>query len=92
MKFQALRPATLLKRYSSTGVFCEFCEIFKNVYFVEHLLTAASELDRYQVYTVMFEVRLEEEEESKNYLRITSEYLDELFELLKDDVRKKLQI
>ena len=40
----------------------------------------------------MFEVRLEEEEECKNYLRITSEYLDELFELLKDDVRKKLQI
>ena len=29
-------------RDSDIGVFCEFCKIFKNSYFVEHLRTAAS--------------------------------------------------
>ena len=32
-----------LKRGSSTGVSCEFCELFKNTYFLEDLQTAASE-------------------------------------------------
>ena len=32
---------SLLKRDSNTGVFCEYCEIFRNTYFEEHL-TAAS--------------------------------------------------
>ena len=31
-------PATLLKTDSGTGVFCEFWEIFKNVFLVKHLL------------------------------------------------------
>ena len=38
--------ATLLKRVTNTGVSCEYCEIFKNIYFEEHLRTAASK-DRY---------------------------------------------
>ena len=33
----ALRPATLLKRDSNTGMLCEYCEIFKKPFFVEHL-------------------------------------------------------
>ena len=40
MKFQASRPATLLKSDSSKGV-------FNNTYFVEYLQKAASELVRY---------------------------------------------
>ena len=38
-----LRPETLLKRDSDTGISCEFCEIFKNTFFTEHLRTTASE-------------------------------------------------
>ena len=30
-------PATLLKRNLSTGVSSEFCKMFENTYFVEHL-------------------------------------------------------
>ena len=30
-------PATLLKRDSNTCVSCEYCEIFKNSFFTEHL-------------------------------------------------------
>ena len=33
---------TLLKRDSNTILSCEICEIFKNVYFEEHLRTTAS--------------------------------------------------
>ena len=36
------RPATLLKTDSNTGVSSEYCEIFKNTYFEEHLRTPAS--------------------------------------------------
>ena len=36
-----LRPATLLKKIPTQVFSCEFCEIFKNTYFVEHLQTAA---------------------------------------------------
>ena len=55
IKLQAFKPATLLKRDSNTrpatllkgdpnpGVFCEYCEIFKNTYFKKHLQTAASD-------------------------------------------------
>ena len=44
IKLQALRPVTLLKRDSDTGFFsCEYCEIFKNTYFEEHLRTAVTE-------------------------------------------------
>ena len=38
----AIRPATLLKRDSNTGVSCEYYETFKNIYFEEHLKTAAT--------------------------------------------------
>ena len=34
------------KRDSSTGVSCEYCEIFKETYFEEHLATAASVIER----------------------------------------------
>ena len=33
IKLRAFRPATLLKRDSNTGVFCETCKIFKNTFF-----------------------------------------------------------
>ena len=32
---KGMRPVTLLKKDSSTSVFVEFCEIYKNTYFVE---------------------------------------------------------
>ena len=38
-----MSPATLLNRDSNTVVFLWICEIFKNIYFEEHLRTAASE-------------------------------------------------
>ena len=68
--------------------FREFREVFKNTYFAEYVRTVASESKRYYVYIFLFEVRLEEWEEYKNYLRITSEYFDELFVLAKDDIVK----
>ena len=37
------RSTTLLKGDSNTGVFCEYCEIFKKTYSEERLLTAASD-------------------------------------------------
>ena len=40
-KVAGLLPAISLKRDSNTGVFCEFCEVFINIYFEEHLRTAA---------------------------------------------------
>ena len=43
--------------------------------------------------TLLSELHLEEEEDYKNYLRITPECLEELFELVKDVItKKKLQI
>ena len=39
---QAFSLATLLKRNSNAGVFCEIYEIFKNTYFEEHLRMTAS--------------------------------------------------
>ena len=66
---------------------CEFCEVFKNIIFIEYLETAASEFGRYYVYIFLFEVRLEEEED-KNYLRMTFECFDELFVLAKDYITK----
>ena len=46
MKFQALRPSTLLKSDSSKGILFSF-KVFNNTYFVEYLRTKASELVRY---------------------------------------------
>ena len=40
---ESCRPANLLKRDSNTVLSSEYCEIFKNTYFEEHLLTAASD-------------------------------------------------
>ena len=37
IKLHVWRPATLLKRNSSTGAFLWNCEIFKNNFFIEHL-------------------------------------------------------
>ena len=66
----------------------EFCDIFKSTYFVERLRTTASESVRYQVYILLSEVRLEEEEEYKHYLRMTPECFEELLVLVKDDITK----
>ena len=41
--FLNIGSGTLLKRDSCTGFYCEFCEIFKNTFFTEHLQTTASE-------------------------------------------------
>ena len=41
-KVASLWPATLLKKETGTGVFCEFCEIFKNTFFTEQLQVTAS--------------------------------------------------
>ena len=38
VKLQGWRPMTLLKRDSNTDVFSEYCKIFKNSFFIEHLL------------------------------------------------------
>ena len=40
---EGLRPVTLLKRDSGTGLSCEFYEIFKGTHFAEHLQATASE-------------------------------------------------
>ena len=32
-----------IKKETGTGVFCEFCEIFKNTFFIEHVWTTVSE-------------------------------------------------
>ena len=37
-----MRPETLLKKRSDTGVFCKFCEISENTFFTKHLWAAAS--------------------------------------------------
>ena len=44
IKMQAFRPATLLKRRLQHRLFFfwQYCQIFKNSYFEEHLWTAAS--------------------------------------------------
>ena len=41
-KVSGLRPATLLKKRLAQVFSCEFCEIFKNIFFTEHLWTTAS--------------------------------------------------
>ena len=42
-KVVGLRIATLLKTKSGTGLWpCEFCKVFKNFFFTEHLWTTAS--------------------------------------------------
>ena len=69
---------------------CEFCKAFQNTCIIEYLPTGASESVRYWVHTFLVEVRLEEEEEEecKNYLKITPECFDKLFILMKDDITK----
>ena len=42
IKLQAFWPATLLKKDPAEVVFREFCENFKNTYFVEHMRMTAS--------------------------------------------------
>ena len=37
IKLQAFRPATFLKRDSNTGVSCGYCELYKNIFFIENL-------------------------------------------------------
>ena len=40
---ESCKPATLLKKTPTQVFFSEYCEFFKNIYFEEHLLTAASD-------------------------------------------------
>ena len=42
-KVADLRTAALLKKTLTQLFFCEFCEIFKNIFFTEHLLQAVSQ-------------------------------------------------
>ena len=43
-KVPGLKACDLIKNKTPTQVFfCEYCEIFKNIHFEEHLRTAASE-------------------------------------------------
>ena len=42
--FAGLRACNALKRDSSTGVFLQYCETFKNTYFEEHLRVIASKV------------------------------------------------
>ena len=39
----SLRPSTLLKKTLTKVFSCEFCEIYKNTFFTEHLWATASE-------------------------------------------------
>ena len=39
---KAVRTCNFIKKDSNTGFYCEYCELFKNTYFQEHLRTAAS--------------------------------------------------
>ena len=80
-----------LKRDSSKSVSCKLCYVFKHTYFVEYLLTVASEEFRYQVYILLSEVHLEEEEEYKNILRVTPECFVEIFVFAKDKIKNILQ-
>ena len=45
-KKKGLRPATLLKETLAQVFSGEFCEIFKNTFFTEHLLTTAFVADQ----------------------------------------------
>ena len=71
---------TLLK---SGAIFCKIWEVSKSIYFAEYLQTDASESVGCWVNTLLLELRLEEEEENKNYLCITPECFDELLNLRK---------
>ena len=42
IKLKVFTSATLLERYSNTGISCEICEIFQNTYFEEYLRTTTS--------------------------------------------------
>ena len=47
-----LRPAALLKKKDLAQVFsCEFCEIFNNTFFTEHLRVTASDSMFYQKFS-----------------------------------------
>ena len=44
-KVAGLRPETIMKETPAQVLFCEFCEIFKNTFFTELLIVAASVLN-----------------------------------------------
>ena len=74
------RICTILCIILKKGLFsCEFCEVFRNIHFVEYLRTAVSELVRYKVYIFHSEVCLEEKVGYKSYLRIRPDHVNELF-------------
>ena len=47
---KCLRPTTLLTTDSDKSVSCEFCEIFKNIFFKEHLWATASVESKLQIF------------------------------------------
>ena len=59
IKLQTFRPAILLKRNSNTDVSYEYCKIFKNTYFEEHLRTPASGWSTLKWYTYIVWRRVE---------------------------------
>ena len=61
IKLQVIRPAALLKRDSNTNVSCEYCEIFRNTYFEEHLQTAAFEIFQEKVELKRFQENVSHE-------------------------------
>ena len=52
-KVAGLRPVTLLKRDSNTGIFCEYFEILKNRFFEKYLRTVASEKRSLHSYIIL---------------------------------------
>ena len=69
---------------------CEFCEVFKNIYFVEYLRTAATELGircKYS-YLALWSPFRGVERVYKIYLKMISECFDELYVLVKNNITK----
>ena len=57
-KVAGLRPATLLKRESRTGISCEFCECSKNTFFTEHLWMTAFKINWFIEKVYLFSIGL----------------------------------
>ena len=55
-KVADLRPAILLKQDAGAGVSCDFCEIFKNTFFVEHLRRLLLLVQNHKVLLTVFQL------------------------------------
>ena len=54
IKLQTWRPKTLLKRDSNTGVFCEYCEIFKSSFVYGTPLVVVSKCTKYEIFIILW--------------------------------------